>query len=84
MNFYVNKKHFEDTWEEAEELVYSSSLAFRIFKLKELLNDFEATKDPELIGKVLFELAGISKDNKINVDAALRSCIDDIKIDNYG
>lgn len=78
------KKHFEDTWEEAEELVHSSSLALHVFNIKKLIDEFEKTQDAEIFGKILFELSGISKDNKINVDAALRHCIDDFKIDNYG
>ena len=76
--------HFEDIWEEAEGMSEDVPLPSRIEHIKELLSGFERNKDPEIIGELLFEITGISKEENINVAAALKNHIDGLKIDRYG
>jgi SpoVK/Ycf46/Vps4 family AAA+-type ATPase len=76
-------KHFEDIWEEAEGMSEDVPLASRIKYIKELADNFLANKDPEVMGELLFQLTGISKEENINVAAALKNHIDGLKIDRY-
>lgn len=76
-------KHFEDIWEEAEEMSEDVPLASRIQYIKELADKFLVNKDPEVMGELLFQLTSISKEENINVAAALKGHIDDLKIDRY-
>jgi hypothetical protein len=76
-------KHFEDTWEEAEKITKTIPLNERIDNINNLLSIYKNNNDPIIIGEVLFEIAGITKQYNINIDAALNQVLDDIKIDNY-
>lgn len=88
-------KHFEDIWNEAEELTKNSNekLPDIINDIKDSLEDLKyktSTKDnvilstllPEhnLLGDILFDLAKISKKININVYLALKDAIDEEKI----
>lgn len=74
-------KHFEDTWEEAEDMSHLHSVS--IEKIKETLNKFNNSKEPIVLGELLFYLATYSKEYNINVDAALSKFIDNLKIEFY-
>jgi hypothetical protein len=76
-------KHFEDTWEESENLTLPIPLNERIDSIIKLISSYKDNKDPIIIGEVLFQISGITKEYNINIDAALNQIINDIKIDNY-
>lgn len=77
-------RHFEQTWEEAEDMVDSVSTASCVTKIKDLLDEFNNSNNTEILGEVLFEIAKLSKEHNINVDAALKQHINNLKIDQYG
>lgn len=74
-------RHFEDLWNEAEGLVDSRSPAIRIEYIKSLLSKLD--QEPSLLGEVLMEISGLSRDYNINVWGALSNAIDALKIDAY-
>jgi hypothetical protein len=89
-------KHFEELWEEAEQLQKDSmTLDSRLDSIRNLiegwqkehgygqLTSIELENLQDLIGIILFELAGLSKDMKINVAAILNKRIEEEKIDLY-
>jgi hypothetical protein len=76
-------KHFEDTWEESEKIIKTIPLNERIDKIINLISSYKDNNDPIIIGEVLFEISGITKEHNINIDAALNQILNDIKVDNY-
>lgn len=48
-----------------------------------ILAEFNNSKQPELIGKLLFNVAAISKLYNINVDAVLKEYLNQLKIEKY-
>lgn len=70
-------------------MVKPSPPASRIASIERLLEEWRmcasnSEECAELLGKILFELAGLSKEFNINVSAALRMMVDDAKIDRFG
>lgn len=74
--------HFEDIWNEAESLTEGSS---SFDNVRAALMVLETTGDDkgEQFGKLLFQIAHLSKDLNINVAAALLHEINNVKIDEY-
>lgn len=72
-------KHFEDLWEESENLSNTKSVKESIAKIRKLLKTIDSQ---ESFGKVLYELSAISKLMNINVYTALQIIVDEEKIDN--
>lgn len=82
-------KTLDVVWNEAEALVDPVPPASRIAHIEQLLKEWQlSTCEPEecaeLMGKILFELAGLSKEFNVNISAALRMAVDDAKIDKFG
>jgi hypothetical protein len=85
-------KHFEQLWEEAENLSHSLEkinykIALQILR-QNIDNIVDAkvleTNEAESMGEILFALSFLSKKLNINVFAALQSSIEERKIENYG
>ena len=70
-------KHFEDVWEQAEEL---APKLFNKDKLNELIDNID---EPEVMGEILLLIAGLSKIHSINVWIELEKAINNFKIENY-
>jgi hypothetical protein len=73
--------HFEDIWNEAESLS-DGEASFTLVRdtLEEM---FIAEDKAELFGKLLFQIAHLSKEYNVNVAAALLHEINNKKIENY-
>ena len=54
-----------------------------ICNILNILTEFNNSKQPELIGELLFNIAAISKQYNINVDAVLKEYLDQLKIEKY-
>jgi hypothetical protein len=85
-------KHFEQLWEEAEDLSHNLEninykTALQILR-QNIDNIVDAkvleTNEAEAMGEILFALSFLSKKLNINVFAALQSSIEERKIENYG
>lgn len=82
-------KTLDTVWNEAEALVDPVPPASRFSSIRKLLEEWQQSVDnteecAELMGKILFELAGLSKEFNINVSAVLRMMVDNAKIDRFG
>ena len=86
-------KHFEELWTEAEFENKKNSASSSLATIKSLLLKLEDTSNPsqttkrfksKLIGNILFQLAGISKIEDINVYEALSSAIQYSKLTTLG
>ena len=81
-------KHFEDIWTEAEGLQEKKEYRDRLNEIEQLIRDCielpEQRNDERFMSELMFLMAGLSKDLNINVAAALKSAVDDKKIDTYG
>lgn len=76
-------RHFENTWVEAEGMTENLPLDNCICNIINILTKFNNSKEPELIGELLFNVAAISKLYNINVDAALKEYLNQLKIEKY-
>lgn len=76
-------RHFENTWVEAEGMTENLPLDNCICNILNILTKFNNSKEPELIGELLFNVAAISKLYNINVDAALKEYLNQLKIEKY-
>lgn len=54
-----------------------------ICNILNILTEFNNSKQPELIGELLFNIAAISKQYNINVDAVLKEYLNQLKIEKY-
>jgi hypothetical protein len=85
-------KHFEQLWEEAEDLSHKLEKinyknALQILR-QNIDNIVDAkvleTNEAEAMGEILFALSFLSKKLNINVFTALQYSIEERKIENYG
>lgn len=76
-------RHFENTWIEAEWMAEDLPLDNCICNILNILTEFNNSKQPELIGELLFNIAAISKQYNINVDAVLKEYLNQLKIEKY-
>jgi hypothetical protein len=76
-------RHFENTWLEAEGMTEDLPLDNYICNILNILTEFNNSKQPELIGELLFNVAAISKQYNINVDAVLKEYLNQLKIEKY-
>ena len=76
-------RHFENTWLEAEGMTEDLPLDNYICNILNILTEFNNSKQPELIGELLFNVAAISKQYNINVDAVLKEHLNQLKIEKY-
>jgi hypothetical protein len=85
-------KHFEQLWEEAEDLSHKLEKINYKTSLQALRHNIDnivdakvlETNEAESMGEILFALAFLSKKLNINVFAALQHSIEEKKIENYG
>jgi hypothetical protein len=76
-------RHFENTWIEAEGMSSDIPSDSCICNILNILTEFNNSKQPELIGELLFNIAAISKQYNINVDAVLKEHLNQLKIEKY-
>lgn len=84
-------KHFEDLWEESEEFSKENRAKNTEEDLiNKILTELETIKNTknelykaESFGLLLFELSALSYKLNINVYAALKAAIEDLKIEHY-
>lgn len=83
-------KHFEEVWTAAEELIkqsYNNSNSIIIKQIKDDLDDLISASDQndriEYMGSILLHLSYLSNELNINVYAALKNQLDDLKTNLY-
>lgn len=83
-------KHYEDVWVEAEQLIkqsYHDPLNIIVKQIKDDLDDLISLQDQndkiEAMGSILLHLSYLSDNLNINVYAALKNQVDELKANLY-